>query len=157
MRKIIDNSIGLIDFLWQSVNKNYLVSTPGGRARAEKYLKECVSKIQDKIFQNEIEYEYNQRKFKEWHKWNKKKYEPTIDLPDIDIMTINLIKSIVQTYPELSEKHLDFLSSLNISFEDNVTKTDLSLKDAEKFIVSFKLQRYIKKLNDEKAEIISNS
>ena len=157
MRKIIDNSIGLIDFLWESVNKNYLVSTPGGRARAEKYLKECISKIQDKIFQNEIENEYNQRKFNQWHKWKQKKYEPTIDLPDIDIMTINMIKSIVQTYPELSEKYLDFLSSLNISFDEDAQKTDLSLKDAEKFIVSFKLQRYIKTLNKEKSEIISNS
>ena len=157
MHKIIDNSIGLIDFLWENVNKNYLVSTPGGRSRAEKYLKECISKIQDKIFQNEIENEYNQRKFKEWHKWKQKKYEPEIELPDIDIMTINMIKSIVQTYPELSEKYLDFLSSLNISFDEDTQKTDLSLKDAEKFIVSFKLQRYIKKLKEEKAEIISNS
>ncbi len=157
MRKIIDNSIGLIDFLWESVNKNYLVSTPGGRARAEKYLKECISKIQDKIFQNEIENEYNQRKFNQWHKWKQKKYEPEIELPDIDIMTINMIKSIVQTYPELSEKHLDFLSSLNISFDEDAQKTDLSLKDAKKFIVSFKLQRCIKKLKEEKAEIISNS
>ena len=76
-------------------------------------------------------------------------------MPDIDIMTVNVIKSIVQTYPEISEKYLDFLSSLNISFED-APKTDLSLEDAEKFIVSFKLQRYLKALQNEKIELLSN-
>ena len=69
--------------------------TPGGRAQAEKYLKDCISKIHDKIFQNEIENEYNNRKFNQWHKWKKTEYKPEIKLPDIDIMTINMIKSIV--------------------------------------------------------------
>ena len=54
MRKIIDNAIPLVDFLWDIVNKNYLINTPGGRAQAEKYLKDCLSKINDKNFQNEI-------------------------------------------------------------------------------------------------------
>ena len=157
MRKIIDNATPLIDFLWQSVNKNYLVSTPGGRTQAEKYLKDCISKITDKIFQNEIEQEYNQRKFNEWHKWKQQKYTPKIEIPDVDIMTVNIIKSIVQTYPELAEKYTDFLVSLGISFEENVQKTELGLKDAEKFIISFKLQRYIKSLNDEKLNLISNA
>ena len=60
-------------------------------------------------------------------------------------MTVNVVKEIVQTYPEITEKYLDFLTSLNISFENDVKKTDLSLENAEKFIVSLKLQRYIKK------------
>ena len=157
MRKIIDNATPLIDFLWENVNKNYLVNTPGGRTQAEKYLKDCISKITDKIFQNEINEEYNKRKFNQWHKWTKQEYKPQVQLPDIDIMTINLIKSIVQTYPEITEKYIDFLSSLNISFDDNVQKTDLSLENAEKFIISFKLQRYIKKLEQEKQTILSNA
>jgi DNA primase len=156
MRKIIDNATPLIDFLWDSVNKNYLVNTPGGRTQAEKYLKDCVSKITDKIFQNEIEQEYNQRKFNQWHKWKQQKYTPTIEIPDVDIMTVNLIKSIVQTYPELAEKYMDFFVSLNISFDEESQKTELGLKDAEKFIVSFKLQRYIKSLKDEKLKLLSN-
>ena len=158
MQKIIDDAKPLIDFLWDVVNKNYLINTPGGRAQAEKYLKDCVSKIQDKIFQNEIEQEYNQRKFNQWHKWKQQKYTPIIEMPDTDVMTINIIKSIVQTYPELSEKYLDFLSSLNISFDDeNIQKTDFSLSDAEKFLVSYKLQRYIQKLNNEKQQVLSNA
>lgn len=157
MRKIIDSATPLIDFLWDNVNKNYLINTPGGRTQAEKFLKDCISKITDKIFQNEIEQEYNQRKFNQWHKWKQQKYTPTIELPDIDIMTKNIIKSIVQKYPTISEKYLEFLSSLNISFDENVQDTDLSLTDAEKFIVSFKLQRYIKSLNDEKQEILKNA
>mgnify|MGYP006935989436 CR=1 FL=1 len=124
--------------------------------QAEKYLKDCTSKITDKIFQNEIEQEYNQRKFNQWHKWKQQKYEPNIEMPDIDIMTINIIKSIVQTYPEMAEKYMDFFVSLNISFDENVQKTELSLVDAEKFIVSFKLQRYLKSLQNEKIQLLSN-
>lgn len=157
MRKIIDNATPLIDFLWESVNKNYLVNTPGGRTSAEKYLKDCISKIQDKIFQNEINEEYNSRKFNQWHKWKKQEYKPNIKLPDIDVMTINLIKSIVQTYPEITEKYMDFLTSLNISFDEDVKKTDLSLENAEKFIVSFKLQRYTQKLESEKQQLLKNA
>lgn len=157
MRKIIDNATPLIDFLWESVNKNYLVNTPGGRTSAEKYLKDCISKIQDKIFQNEINEEYNSRKFNQWHKWKKQEYKPNIKLPDIDVMTINLIKSIVQTYPEITEKYIDFLTSLNISFDEDVKKTDLSLENAEKFIVSFKLQRYTQKLESEKQQLLKNA
>ncbi len=158
MRKIIDNATPLIDFLWEFVNKNYLINTPGGRTSAEKYLKECTSKIQDKIFQNEIEQEFNQRKFNQWHKWKKQEHKKTPDVPDTDIMNINIIKSVVQKYPQLAEKHLDFLSSLNISFDDkNVPDTDLNLPDAEKFIISFKLQKSVDKLNSEKQQIISNA
>ena len=156
MKKIIDDAILLIDFLWDNVNKNYLINTPNGRAQADKFLKDCLSKITDKIFQNEIEQEYNGRKFNQWHKWKKQKYTPEIELPDIDSMTINTIKSIVQTYPEISEKHLDFLSSLNISFDEDAQKSDLSPESAEKFIVSFKLQKYIQKLDQEKQQILSD-
>ena len=158
MRKIIDNAVPLIDFLWDVVNKNYLTNTPGGRASAEKYLKDCLSKIQDKIFQNEIEQEYNNRKFNQWHKWKKQEYIPNIELPDMDIMNINIIKSVVKKYPEISEKYVDFLSSLNISFEDeNIPETNLDLKSAEKFIVSFKLRKSVDKLKTERKEIISNA
>ena len=36
-------------------------------------------------------------------------------------------------------------------------KTDMDLENAEKFIVSFKLQKYIKQLNNEKQKIIDNA
>jgi len=157
MRKIIDNAMPLIDFLWESINKNYLVNTPGGRTQAEKFLKDCISKIQDKIFQNEIEQEYNGRKFNQWHKWKKQEHQKHIEMPNIDIMTTNIIKSIVQTYPEIAEKYMDFLVSLNISFDDDVKKTELNIQNAEKFIISFKLQRYIKKLEDEKKQLLTNA
>lgn len=157
MKKIIDNATPLIDFLWETTNKNYLINTPGGRAQAEKFLKDCTSKITDKIFQNEIESEYNSRKFNQWHKWKKTEYKPEIELPDTDNININIIKSIVQTYPEISEKFGDFLMSLNISFDENVQKTDMTLDAAEKFIISFKLQQYIKKLNSERTDIINNA
>lgn len=155
MKKIIDESLSLIDFLWQSVNKMFLTQTPNGRTQAEKYLKDSISKIKDKIFQNEIENEYNQRKFNEWHKWKKQNQTVNIEVPNIDDMSVKVLKSIVQTYPELSEKYIDFLTSLNISFDEESEKTDLSLKDAEKYIVSLKLKKYIEKLNQEKIEFLS--
>ena len=156
MKQIIDNAVPLVDFLWDSVNKNYLINTPNGKTQADKFLKECLSKITDKILQNEIEQEYNNRKFNQWHKWKKQSYNKEIELPDIDSMTVNVIKSIIQTYPEIAEKHLDFLSSLNISFDEESQKSDLSMENAEKFIVSVKLQRYIQKLNQEKQQILSD-
>ena len=36
MKKIIDSAEALVDFLWDIANKNFLISTPGGRTRAEK-------------------------------------------------------------------------------------------------------------------------
>ena len=72
-------------------------------------------------------------------------------------MTVNVIKQIVQTYPEITEKYLDFLTSLNISFDDEVNKTDLSLENAEKFVISLKLQRYINKLEQERQELLKKS
>ena len=157
MQKIIDNALPLVDFLWEIVNKNYLVNTPGGRTSAEKYLKDCLSKIQDKIFQNEINEEYNNRKFNQWHKWKKQEYKQDIEIPDVDIMTQNIIKSIVQKYPEISEKYIDFLLSLNLSFDEDVKHTELNIKEAENYIKSFKLQIEIKKLEKKKKELLSNA
>ena len=157
MQKIIDNALPLVDFLWEIVNKNYLVNTPGGRTSAEKYLKDCISKINDKIFQNEIEQDYNNRKFNQWHKWKKQEYQQDIEIPDVDIMTQNIIKSIVQKYPEISEKYIDFLLSLNLSFDEDVKQTELNIKEAENYIKSFKLQIEIKKLEKKKKELLSNA
>ena len=157
MQKIIDNALPLVDFLWEIVNKNYLVNTPGGRTSAEKYLKDCISKINDKIFQNEINEEYNNRKFNQWHKWKKQEYQQDIEIPDVDIMTQNIIKSIVQKYPEISEKYIDFLLSLNLSFDEDVKQTELNIKEAENYIKSYKLQIEIKKLEKKKKELLSNA
>lgn len=154
MRKIIDDATPLIDFLWNTTNKIYLVNTPGGRSQAEKFLQDCVSKIKDKILQNEITSEYNNRKFNQWHKWKKQTYTPDIELPDIDSMTVKILKSIVQKYPELSEKYVDFLTSLKISFDEEVEPTDLDLKNADNFIVSLKIKKELENLNKEKDKIL---
>ena len=110
-----------------------------------------------KIFQNEINEEYNNRKFNQWHKWKKQEYQQDIEIPDVDIMTQNIIKSIVQKYPEISEKYIDFLLSLNLSFDEDVKHTELNIKEAENYIKSFKLQIEIKKLEKKKKELLSNA
>ena len=72
-------------------------------------------------------------------------------------MTQNIIKSIVQKYPEISEKYIDFLVSLKISFDEDVKHTELNIDEAENFIKSFKLQLEIKKLEKKKKELLSNA
>ncbi len=156
MRKIIDSSVGIIDFLWETTNKNYLVSTPGGRSQAEKFLKNQIEKITDIDFRREIENEYDTRKFNQWHKWSKKKNDTTnIELPPVDDVTKNTLVYIVNKFPETVEQYGEFLSSLNIDFDaENITDFNFDTKSAEKYIVSLKLQRYIQQLNQELKEIL---
>ena len=155
MKKIIDSSVGIIDFLWDTTNKTYLVSTPGGRSQAEKFLKSQIEKITDNNFRREIENEYDARKFNQWHKWSKKNNVKTVDLPDTDEITKNTLVYIINRFPELVEQYGEFLSSLNIDFEAPVTtELNFDLKSAEKYIISLKLQRDIQKLNNDKKEIL---
>jgi DNA primase len=156
MRKIIDSATPLIDFLWQTINKNYIVSTPGGRSQAEKFLKSQIEKITDIDFRREIENEYDTRKFNEWHKWRKNKDNaPQIELPAIDEMTKKTLVYIVNTYPELVERYGEFLSGLNIDFDSEIiTDAKLDLKSSEKYIVSLKLNRYIDKLKNDRTALI---
>ena len=156
MRKIIDSATPLIDFLWDTSNKTYLVSTPGGRSQAEKFLKSQIEKITDNDFRREIENEYNSRKFNQWHKWRKNDNKtPQIDLPSVDDITRKTLVYIVNTYPELVERYGEFLSLLNIDFDSDVSnESKLDLKSAEKYIVSLKLKHYIEKLQSDKKELI---
>jgi len=156
MKKIIDSSIGIIDFLWNTTNKTYLTSTPGGRSQAEKFLKTQIDKIVDTDFHREIENEYDSRKFNQWHKWSKKKDKlPQIDLPAVDEITKNTLIYIVNRFPELVEQYGDFLSTLNIDFDASViNELNFDVKAAEKYIVSLKLQRYITRLNNDKKSVL---
>ena len=151
MRKIIDNAIPLIDFLWNIVNSNYLVSTPGGRTQAEKFLDAELKKITDKKLQFEIEQEYKKREFQEWRSW-KKVETPNIKIPDVDQVTKNSLIYIVNKFPDLASQYADFLSTLNISFDDNAPDFGWTEKVAEKFIVSLKLKKYLETLEQERRD-----
>lgn len=148
MEKIINDAIGLVDFLWKSVNENYLVSTPGGRVQAEKFLENELKKIQDKKLQYEIEQEYKKREFQQWRSW-KKTDAPKIKLPDTDTVTKNTIIYIVNKFPDLASQYADFLATLNISFDMDAPDLGWDSTSAEKFIVSLKLQRYRATLEQE--------
>ena len=152
MRKIIDGSTGIIDFLWDTTNKSYLVGTPGGRAQAEKFLKSQIEKITDIDFRREIENEYDSRKFNQWHKWKKNTdTTPAVDLPAVDDITKNTLIYIVAHFPDVVEKYGDFLSSLNIDFDSDAgAELKFDAAAAERYVVSLKLQRYIQKLNNDK-------
>ena len=153
MRKIIDDAVPLVDFLWNSVNSNYLVSTPGGRTQAEKFLDTELKKITDKKLQFEIEQEYKKREFQEWRSW-KKVDTPTIKLPDIDSVTKNSLIYIVNKFPDLASQYAEFLATLNISFDDDAPDLGWDITAAEKFIVSLKLKKQIEFLENKRREIM---
>ena len=154
MKKIIDSAQPLVDFLWNLANKNFLIATPGGRTRAEKFLTTEIKKITDPILRAEFDKEYNQRKFNQWHKWKKKTItqKQTIDkLPKVNNLTKNTLYGIATKYPDLIEKHSEFLLKIGIKF-DNLKNNVCALnkQDAEKFIVSIKLKNYITNLQNDR-------
>lgn len=154
MHKIIDNSVALVDFLWNLVNAGFTVSTPNGRTQAEKFLKQKIEKITDTALRSEYEHEYNSRMFNEWHKWKKNKNNAhEINLPQVDTITQNTLIFITDKYPDIAERYADFLATLNISLDGDVGDMNLDRGAAEKYIVSLKLQRYLEKLNAEKRDL----
>lgn len=153
MRAIIDNATGLTDFIWDIANKNYIVSTPGGRAQAEKFLKSQTEKITDPALRAEYENEYNSRKFNQWHKWSRKTSAPEIAVPEIDAITRNTLVFITNKYPEIAERYAEFLGTLNISLDGDAPELNLDAAAAEKYIVSLKLQKYLQRLRAEQQEL----
>ena len=153
MRKIIDDAVPLVDFLWNLANTNFVISTPGGRVQAEKFLKNELEKITDNDLKSEMIKEYEKRKFENWRKWKRDNNIVNIKIPDVDAVTKNTLVYIVNTYPEMVERHGDFLATLNIDFGGTAAELDLSLNDSEKYIVSLKLQRYMQRLNIQKKEL----
>ena len=153
MRKIIDDAMPLVDFLWELANKNFVVSTPGGRSQAEKFLKKELEKIADPDLKSEFEKEYNARKFNSWHKWKKNNSAVNIALPDVDAITKGTLIYIVNNFPELAEQYMEFLGTLNIDFDGVAADLTFDKTAAEKYIVSLKIQRYLEKLNIQKREL----
>ena len=152
MKKIIDDSIGFTDFLWELANKNYVVATPGGRTQAEKFLDGQLEKITDAELKKQYKQEYDKRKFQSWHSWKKVKATPNIKIPDIDTITKKTLVYIINAFPELAEQYLDFLGTLGVDFDGESADLNLDKNAAEKYIVSLKLQRYLERLNLQKRE-----
>ena len=153
MDTIINNATGLTDFIWDIANKNYIVSTPGGRAQAEKFLKSQTDKITDIALRAEYEKEYNSRKFNQWHKWSRKPNTPEIAVPEIDAITRNTLVFITNKYPDVAERYAEFLATLNISLDGDAPELNLDAVAAEKYIVSLKLQKYLERLRNEQKEL----
>ncbi|MDW2974725.1 MAG: DNA primase [Alphaproteobacteria bacterium] len=153
MRKIIDDAVGLTDFLWELANKNYIVSTPGGRTQAEKFLDAQIEKIADPELRKQYKQEYDKRKFQNWHSWKRAPKTVNIKLPDIDVITKNTLVYIVNKYPELAERYLEFLGTLGVDFDGTAPELNMDINGAEKYLVSLKLQRYLEKLNAQKREL----
>ena len=153
MRKIIDDAMSLTDFLWELANKNYVVSTPGGRAQAEKFLDGQLEKIVDPELRKHYKQEYDKRKFQNWQSWKRAPKAINIKLPDIDAITKNTLVYIVNKYPELAERYLEFLGTLGVDFDGDAPELNMDIGAAEKYLVSLKLQRWLEKLNAQKKEL----
>lgn len=154
MQKIINNATPLVDFLWNLANAGFTVSTPNGRTQAEKFIKQKIEKISDATLRGEYEHEYNSRMFNQWHKWTKNKNNlQKIELPEIDAITKNTLIFITNKYPEIAERYVDFLSSLNISLDGNAPELPMNERDAEKYIVSLKLQKWLETLHIQRKEL----
>ena len=156
MRTIIDASENLTDFLWNTANNNYIVSTPGGRAQAEKFLKTETSKIPDIALRAEYENEYNSRKFNQWHKWSRKPQSAQVAVPEIDAITRNTLIFITNKFPEIAERHAEFLAKLNISLDGDAPDMNMDARGAERYITSLKLQNYLKKLQEQKQKLTTD-
>ena len=156
MRTIIDASENLTDFLWNTANNNYIVSTPGGRAQAEKFLKTETSKIPDIALRAEYENEYNSRKFNQWHKWSRKPQSAQVAVPEIDAITRNTLIFITNKFPEIAERHAEFLAKLNISLDGDASDMNMDARGAERYITSLKLQNYLKKLQEQKQKLTTD-
>lgn len=155
MKKIIDSAISLVDFLWDTANKNYVIQTPAGKTQAAQFIKKEIDKIQDKLLKSEYEHEYENRKFNLWHKWKKTPGNVTENVPDIDIVVKNTLVYIVNKYPEMAERYGDFLNIFNLDLQsDNTFDFNLDLQSAEKYIISLKLQKYIADLEQQKQDLI---
>jgi len=158
MEKIINNAIPLVDFLWKTANTNYLVKTPSGRVQAEKYLKQEINKIQDNLLKSEYERDYKNRKYKEWRNYNNSEQEVNIELPEIDSVVKKTLIFIVNKFPELAERYGDFLNKLNLDLDkEGKSDIDFDLKQAERYIYSLKIQKYIEYLEQQKRELITSS
>lgn len=154
MQKIINDATPLVDFLWNLANAGFTVSTPNGRTQAEKFIKQKIEKISDATLRGEYEHEYNSRMFNQWHKWTKNKNNlQKIELPEIDAITKNTLIFITNKYPEIAERYVDFLSSLNISLDGNAPELPMNERDAEKYIVSLKLQKWLETLHIQRKEL----
>ncbi len=149
MKQIIDSAIPLVDFLWQTANNSFIIATPNGRTQAEKFLKTETAKITDPSLRREFEQEYDQRKFQQWHQWKKMSEKGNnIPIPKISAITQKTLSVIADSYPDLIEKHSDFLHRLNIDLGAKIEKNvnPISKTDAEKFIIALKLNFYLDEL-----------
>ena len=157
MNKIIDNAMPLVDFLWQITNTNFLTKTPAGRARAEKFLKQELDKIQDKTLKYEYEQEYDNRKFQNWYKWKKDNKTSNITVTEIDTVIKNTLVYIINKFPEMAERYGDFLNKFNLDLDTDVKpEINFDLKQSERYIISLKLQKYIESLEKQKQDLIIN-
>ena len=151
----LNNAISIEDFLWNIANKNFITSSPGGRLQAEEFIDKELNNIEEDKLKVEYKKEFDKRKFENWYSWSKKKIrEESIKIPKTDNIILETLGFIIKNYPELAEKHFDFIKKISnqIKKNDN-TSIKLSLEEADKYIIILKTKEKLKDLNSQKKEL----
>jgi DNA primase len=164
MKNIIDSAISLEHFLWEITINKFPGKDPNIGTQAKKFINNELEKINDfvlktmwkKVFENKIwlrwEKRPNKQELSEIEKDKKRQVAKKLVLPEVDNLTKNALHEIATKYPELIEKHSEFLLKIGANFDDTKNAVcALNKDDAEKFIVSMKLINYITNLQTDRA------
>lgn len=151
MKRIIDSAVSLERFLWELINKNFVTSTPRGQAMAEKFFMAEVEKVQDFSLKNRLkQFFFDMRR----ENWKFTRRTENMPVPEIGALEQKTLSEIAAAYPELIEKHSEFLLKTSANFDNGADGAgNLNAADAEKFIVSLKLKHYLEILQKEKKEL----
>ncbi|MDL2296208.1 DNA primase [Lachnospiraceae bacterium OttesenSCG-928-E19] len=148
---VINSAMPLVDFLWTIANKNFDVYTPNGRSQANNFLRTELDKITDFGLRSEFYNDYKERKIAQWEKTRS---AIGARVPSVDQITANKIAAVIEQHPILLDNHGDFLATLNFANGDPNKSAPMNFSDAEKFIISLKLQKYLEQLNEQKKDLV---
>lgn len=146
MDELILGAASLADYLWSVANSSFLVSTPSGRANAEKFLTARTNMIGDEVLRRHI---FNAFKNMMWENWRgaKTSARAAVRPPEIKNPMLKVLAQIIETYPALHDKYFEFISGFSI--EKAGKNTDMTEAQADIFIKRMKAQEYIKTLKSD--------
>jgi DNA primase len=146
MKKIIDNAISFVDYLWIAGNSKYNAKNDIGQTSAHKYMFGIIDKIEDDGRKNTIRQIIKDKEWAEWHRNIKNFKNENIEIPNIDSLTKNTLSFIDKNYPALIERYAEFLAAVKADFDGDESGVKLSENDAEKFLVALKLKNHVNNL-----------
>lgn len=146
MAKILNDAKLISDFAWGIANRNFLIKTEAGRARADKWIRAEYEKIPDPLLKNEYLLTLKNREWDEWNKY-RRKVSPKMAAPDPTGRKAKQIAEIKQKFPDLYEENFELLGMTDADAPD----TKMTRDAAVKMIKGIELERQIENLKAERA------